>query len=245
MIKRIKFTPEAFERYLDGLDDKFNTTILWNTLSKKSEYGAAKNEKAYQMIAASKATQMARKLGLNEARVTFYSKCLGAAFPACGIEGKERIVEYAIEHDLPYDEVDTMASVVEESFSQSGKFVVEGLREILLDLFDCTKCSDCREIELAKIYHEQMEILKIVDSISQAAYDEEESRLDAKIAAEIDEIGIIKCRRRLSVYRKEYRASDAMTAEEIQQYYEIIDKFREYAGDECLINFILHAPNPF
>ena len=78
-----------------------------------------------------------------------------------------------------------------------------------------------------------------------AAYNEEESRLDAKIASEIDEIGIIKCCRRLSVYRKEYRASDAMTAEEIQKYYEVIDKFREYAGDECLINFILHAPNPF
>ena len=62
MIRRIQFTPEAFEKYLDGLNEKFDVTILWNTLQEKSEYGMSKSEKGYQARAAFKAASMAKNL---------------------------------------------------------------------------------------------------------------------------------------------------------------------------------------
>lgn len=242
MVKRIRFTADAFEKYLDGLNEKFNTSILWNTLSRKSEYGMTKSEKAYQTRAAFKAALMAQKLGLNEERTSFYSKCLGAAFPLFGKEGKKCIEEYAIIHDLPYEQKETMASVIEECFAQSGKFVVEGLREILLELFDESSDSDVPEIELAKLYHEQMEILKIFDRISSEEYAESEKRLDEQIDQQISEIGIAGCKKQLIAYKENLHAVPAsMTEEEKEDYFKCIDQFKDYSGDECLINFTLHA----
>lgn len=242
MIRRIQFTPEAFEKYLDGLNEKFDVTILWNTLQEKSEYGASKSEKTYQARATFKASLMATKLGLNEERTSFYAKCLGAAFPPEGAEGKKRIQEYANVHGLPYGEKELLASVIEESFQQSGKFVVEGLREILLELFDESKDSDIREVELAKLYHEQMEIMKIFDRTSEEEYAEGEKLLDEEIDEEIGEFGIAGCRKRLAEYKAALPvAVRPMTAEETEAYYQRIDSYRDYAGDECLIHFILHG----
>ena len=244
MVKRIRFTAEAFEKYLDGLNNKFDTSILWITLQGKSEYGAVKSERIYQTSTAFKAAMMARQLGLNEERASFYAKCLGAAFPAFGKEGKKRLEEYAIAYDLPFDEKETMSSVIEESFSQGGKFVVEGLREILLELFDESKDSDIQEVELAKLYHERMEILKIIDRKSKAEFEETERLLDEEIGKSINGIGIVRCKRRLMEYRKSMpKESGGMTMEESESYYKRIDQYREYSGDECLINFILYDKN--
>lgn len=245
MIKRIKFTQEAFEKYLDNLNDKFGTSILWNTLQGKSEYGSGKSEKGYQKIASAKASGAAMKLGLNEERTAFYTKCLGAAFPAFGKGGKKLIEEYAFDNDLYFDEIETMASVVEESFSQSGKFVVEGLREILLELFDASKDSTVKEIELAKLYHEYAEILKIFDSVSRDKFFEGEKFLDNLIETKIAEAGIIGCKKELATYKNSLEIKPKeMTAEGKENYFKCIDQYKEYSGDECLINFILYANDP-
>ena len=245
MIRRIKFTAEAFEKYLDGLNEKFDTTIIWNTLQNKSEYGIDRCEKGYQKVASVKATIMANKLGLNLERASFYTKCLGAAFPAYGKEGKKCVVEYAKSYNLPYDEKEIMASVIEESFAQSGKFVVVGLREVLLELFDISKDSDIKEIELAKLYHEQMEILKIFDKISKDEYDRNEKLLDELIDTNINEIGISGCKKKLQEYKNSLQVkANEMTVEEKLKYFDAIDLYKEYSGDECLINFIIFAENP-
>ena len=245
MLNRVKFTAEAFEKYLDGLDDKFNTSIVWDTLQGKSEYGTAKSEKGYQTVAAIKAALMARKLGLNEERASFYTKCIGAAFPPYGNEGKKCIKQYAAFSDLPYDEKETMATVIEESIVQSGKIVVEGLRELLLDLFDEAKDSDVKEIELAKLYHTQMEILKLFDRVSPEHYTDGEKLLDDKIDKTIEAVGISECKRRLIDYKHALPVNtNGMSDEEKEKYFASIDAYREYAGDECLVNFILHAHNP-
>ena len=244
MIKRIRFTAEAFEKYLDGLNDKFGATIIWDTLQGKSEYGTTKSEKGYQIIAADKAAIMAEKLGLNAERTAFYTKCLGAAFPPFGQEGKKLMREYAYVYDLPYDEKELMASVIEESFSQSGKLVVEGLRDILLVLFDRTKDSDIPEIELAKLYHEQMEILKLFDKVSREDYVEGEQLLDEEVNKNINTIGITECKKQLMAYNVGSQATaNNLTTEEMEKYFGIIDQYKEYSGDECLINFMLHAKN--
>lgn len=245
MVRRVRFTAEAFEKYLDGLNEKFDTTILWNTLQGKSEYGTDQSEKGYQKVAAVKASMMARKLGLNEERASFYTKCLGAAFPAFGKEGRKRVEEYAVAYDLPYDEKETMASVIEESLSQSGRFVVEGLREVLLELFDETKDSSIKEIELAKLCHEQMEILKNLDRTSRDKFNEGEKRLDEEIEKNIKKLGIAGCKHQLIGLKKSMKATPAaMTMEEIENYYSLIDSYNDFSGDECLINFVLHAVNP-
>ena len=167
---------------------------------------------------------------------------MGAAFPPDGAEGKKRIQEYASVHDLAYDEKELSTSVIEESFQQSGKLVVEGLREILFELFDESKDSDIKEIELAKLYHEQMEILKIFDRTSEEEYAEGEKLLDEEIDEEIGEFGIAGCRKRLAEYKGALPvAPRTMTAEEREAYYRRIDSYRDYAGDECLIHFILHG----
>lgn len=244
MVKRIRFTPDAFEKYLDGLNEKFDTTIAWNTLSRKSEYGLTKSEKGYQKVAVLKASFWARKLGLNEERACFYTKCLGAAFPSFGKEGKKRVEEYAILHDLPYEEKEIMSSVIEESLFQSGRFVVEGLREILLELFDESKDSNSEEIELAKLCHEQVEILKFYDRASKDGYAQHEKPLDDEIERHIDEFGIVELKRRLMQREQSLPPNPiAMTSEEEESYFKYIDMYNDHLGNERLINFILHATN--
>ena len=243
MVKKIKFTAEAFEKYIDGLSEKFDTTIVWNTLLDKSEYGSDKSERAYQILAISKATSMARRLGLNISRVSFYVKCLGSAFPAYGREGRKRIEEYAAICELPYEEKEVMASVIEESFAQSGKFVVEGLREILLELFDKSNVSSIKEVELAKLYHEEMEVLKLLDTSSNALL-ENQKRLDEMIEKNIDKLDISEIKKMLIDEKKSLEANtNQMYQNEIEKYYKLIDQYYEYAKEECLINFILHAKN--
>lgn len=245
MVKRIKFTPEAFEKYLDGLNEKFETTIVWNTLDNKSEYGFAKSEKFYAVIAAHNAASMARKLGSNEERVSFFTKCLCSAFPAYGKEGQKRMEEYAIAYDLPYDEIEIKASVIEESFSQSGKFVIEGLRDILLKLFDESLDSGVPEIELAKLYHAKMEASKAAEHVSESECEERKNGLDREIEDGIHSVGIVACKERFLMMETQYPESKVtMTQEESERYYRLIDLYRAYAGDECLIQFMLHAKNP-
>ena len=240
MIRRVKFTPEAFEKYLDGLNDKFETSILWNTLKEKSEYGASKSEKYYQIYAAHKAASMANKLHLNIDRALFYTKCLGSAFPAFGKAGKKCVIEYASSNHLSYIEKEIMASVIEESFAQGGRFIVEGLREILLELFDASSDSSIQEIELAKLFHVEMEILKKFDS-SNEAYLENEKRLDEIIENNIDTLGITGTRKLL--LNEVDREVISLSEEEKKDYFKKIDQYREYSGDECLINFIIYATN--
>lgn len=246
MVKRIKFTTEAFEKYLDGLNEKFDTTIAWNTLEGKAEYGTVKSEKGYQSRAAFKAASMAREIGLNEERTSFFVKCLGAAFPAFGKQGIQCVEEYAIIHDISYDKKETMASVIEESLAQSGRFVVEGLRDYLLELFDVSADSGIDEIELAKLFHIQMEMLKILDRSSSEEYEEGERLLDEEIPERIKEIGIVGAKNQLMEELKSAPAPiEVITEEEKEHCFKRMDEFREYSGDECLINYILHARNTF
>ncbi|MBQ7653418.1 MAG: hypothetical protein IJS93_03510 [Clostridia bacterium] len=246
MIERFKCSKEDFEDYLNEQNQDFENTTVWNTLQGKSEYGSTKGEKGYQRIAALKARLTAKKLGLNEERAAFYTKCLGSAFPAFGKEGEKRIEEYALSHELPFDEVELYSSVIEESLDSSGGFVFEGLREILLELFDKTKDSVIKEVELAKLYHEQMEILKIFDSISKEKYVEGEKFLDEEIEKNIDKIGIIGCKKQLIDYKKGIKAEiPSMTKEEKERYYKALDNYKEAFGDEFLIKFVLHEENKF
>lgn len=243
MIERFKCNKEDFEDYLNEQNQDFDNTIVWNTLQGKSEYGSKKSEKGYQKIAAIKATLMAKKLGLNEERTSFYTKCLGAAFPVYGKEGKKCLEEYAKTYNLFFDEKEIYTSVIEESLDSSGGFVFEGLREILLELFDKTKDSQIQEVELAKLYHEQMEILKKSD-ISREKFIESEKLLDEEIDKSINEIGITNCKNRLKKYRYDLGTNNSrMTKSEKEEYFKRLDSYREAFGDECLIKFVLHEEN--
>ena len=241
MIERFKCSKEDFEEYLDEQDQYFNDTTLWKILEKKSDYDSGKYELGYQVKAASKAKAMASKLGLNDKRVSFYTKCLGAAFPMYGREGRKRFEEYAKAHNIPYDEKEVFASTIEEALDWSGGFVFEGLRPILLELFDLEKDSTIQEVELAKLYHEQMEILKPYTNISSQAFLNEEIILDEQIEKEIKKLGISATKHQLIEYKNTRNINLAtMEDEEIEDYYKKLDSYKDYAGDECFIKFLMH-----
>ncbi len=245
MIERFKCTPEDFEDYLNEQNQGFDQTMVWTNLQGKGEYGLKKSERTYQNVVAEKAFAMAKELGLNAERASFYAKCLGAAFPAYGQEGLKCIEEYAKAHDMPFEEKEILASVIEEALDWSGGFVFEGLRPILLELFDLAKDSEIPEVELAKLYHEQMEILKILDGTFKKDYARSEKALDEKIEANIREGGIACCKKWMTEQKESLDSwRPCMGKEEKENYFKTLDGYREYAGEECFVKFILHEENP-
>ena len=244
MIERFKCNKEDFEEYLDEQNQDFDGTTLWKVLQGKSEYGLEKSEKGYQTIATLKASLMASRLGLNVERASFYTKCLGAAFPAYGKEGEKCLKEYAEAHNLTFDKKEIYASVIEESLDWSGGFVFEGLREILLELFDSSKDSNIHEVELAKLCHEQMEILKIYDRTSRELFSEKEKLLDEEIEKKCSEIGIIGCKKQLVEYKNSLKVElPKMSQIEKEAYFKCLDDYKDSSNDECLIKFIMHEGN--
>ena len=69
--------------------------------------------------------------------------------------------------------------------------------------------------------------------------------MDEEIDKNVLEIGIAGCRRQLRALKETQRVQvEAMTPQEQEDYYKLIDSYKEFSGDECLINFMLYAKNP-
>ena len=185
-----KYNVVDFKQYLEGLNDLFDVTNMWRKLQNKAELGLDKSEKGYQTIAAINAEMTAEKLNLNPKLASLFTKILGCYFPACGSEGKKCLLEYANSHGLNISEVDLAVNMIEYDLDLSNVLVANGLSDVLRELFDENKVSQIPEIELAKLYHEITEVLKLAYAESREKYEEAKKIFDDEVVVKIQEKGI-------------------------------------------------------
>lgn len=242
-----KFQPTDLNHYLEVSNRAFNGNISWRTLQKKSETGPwGRSERGYQQVFALVAGTTARELGLSQNKTELFVKMLGAFFPQYGSEGKKCIREFLQEKGMEISEPALAAEFFDIDMNDSWSAAACGLDAVVMELFSDEKNSGENEFELAKLYHDIGEILKVSHRISWDNYHETMDFYKKNALSQIKANGIYGYRQiiRNTLASLNQEKWFELSSEEKEKYKASIQRWCNSFGQYGVSKFITNESDP-
>lgn len=154
------------DEYYEKLNYAISMSNMWNTLETKSEYGASKSERGYQMIARSMAGKIANSLHLNQNLAQILTTCNGTFFPTYGQAGKKAVLQYLKDNNIQISESELAKEFIEMQLTREGNKITPEFDSMLTELFDYSSNPTTPEVQVARICAKTIDSVKRIEQLS-------------------------------------------------------------------------------
>ena len=156
-----------FEEFLCEIGDNWRKSALCSTSRSKSEFGGKHPFFHYANLFDRQIEGLAERVKLNARKTLGFFYLLSSTLPQFGERGLEVIEDYLKAKGKAFDRAELLSWAAMVSLDDSGGFLFEGTKEVLLDLFSISKESECLESQLAKTLFHATSLIKRAELLNE------------------------------------------------------------------------------